>query len=372
MLSIDGTSRSENSFDAIRLIAAFAVLVGHQFALTGRAEPDVSGFTTLGGLAVTVFFVTSGYFVSGSWENDPRVTSFWWKRILRLFPALIAVVALSILVLGAFETNLPVSEYLRESATWTYWKNATLVLGIQYHLPGVFTENLSSAVNGSLWTLPVELLMYALVFGAGFVFRRMSRWVFPVMTVVFAIGWVIVHQSGKFPVRMTLPMYQTLDLGVFFFAGASIRAFRSHIRLSPFWVMAGAFLAFIVIGQGGIGTRIVLWVVLPPLVLLVGAQSSAFGRRISAFGDVSYGVYLWAFPVQQVVIRHWLPTVGFAVSIFLAAGLTFVLASLSWFLIEKQALKLKGKFWMREGPESPTSDQSLTPVVPANPTKGSG
>ena len=77
-------SDAPNNFDAIRIVAAFTVLYSHQFALTGRPEPSFFGLHSWGGLAVIVFFVVSGFLVTGSWYNDPSVLRFGARRVLRL------------------------------------------------------------------------------------------------------------------------------------------------------------------------------------------------------------------------------------------------------------------------------------------------
>lgn len=165
------TEGKDNNFNLIRIVAALAVLVTHSFALaigTGDAEPfrNTLGMT-MGAIAVDVFFITSGFLVTGSLFTRQSAIEFIWARSLRIFPALLVMLVLTVFVLGVYFTSLPVDSYLRNSMTHRYFLScATLVAGITYNLPGVFEGNpYKSAVNGSLWTMPYEIKMYLILLG---------------------------------------------------------------------------------------------------------------------------------------------------------------------------------------------------------------
>ena len=175
------TQGRDNNFNLIRIMAALAVLVTHSFALaigTGAAEPfrDSLGMT-MGTIAVDIFFVTSGFLVTGSLLTRHSALEFLWARTLRVFPALLVMLLLTVFGLGPLVTSWPLSAYLTDAGTYGYLlKCATLVSGVQYNLPGVFADNpFKSAVNGSLWSLPYEIRMYAIVVMVWLVFRRIQR-----------------------------------------------------------------------------------------------------------------------------------------------------------------------------------------------------
>lgn len=332
---MNSRGRSPNSFDAIRLLAAFAVLVSHHFALVGSREPRVSGFGTLGVFALTIFFVISGYFVASSWDRDPDALRYLRKRVLRILPALTIVVAVSIVIIGPAETNLPLGDYATRAATWTYWKNAILVLGIQFDLPGVFASSTVSMVNLPLWTLPVELVMYSVVAIVGIGLRRFSKWAYPILASIFAVAWWAIP-GDEFGASL-----QLLNLGVFFLVGATIYSFDLLKRLTPILLLVCGVVVVLGVAQGGPQTKLLLWVFFPLVVLGLGTIPSSVGTKIATIGDMSYGVYLWAFPIQQIVIAHLLGLVGFWLSMLLATMVTTSLGLASWHFVERPALRLK-------------------------------
>ena len=162
-------SGRDNNFNLIRFVAATLVLFSHSFALSigsSDAEPlRASIGMTWGDIAVDIFFITSGFLIANSFLTRSNVLVFLWSRALRIFPALIIAVLFCVFVIGIAFTSLEPKEYLAHDQTQRYLiKNIMLVGGIEYSLPGVFSENpFSHAVNGSLWTMPYEVKMYMLL-----------------------------------------------------------------------------------------------------------------------------------------------------------------------------------------------------------------
>jgi peptidoglycan/LPS O-acetylase OafA/YrhL len=152
-------SRS-NNFDFVRLLAAGIVLCGHQFAVCLRPEPLSFGLITLGTLGVLIFFSISGYLVAQSWDRDPHVLRFTIKRFLRIWPGLAVVTFVAAFIVGPAVTSLSLRDYFSSSITWDYFSQ--FYLNIEYALPGVFERNPISAVNSSLWTIPIEVSWYGI------------------------------------------------------------------------------------------------------------------------------------------------------------------------------------------------------------------
>jgi peptidoglycan/LPS O-acetylase OafA/YrhL len=137
-----GPDQRDNNFDFLRQFAAFCVIVGHSQSL-------VSTF------GVQIFFAVSGFLVTESWLRGPKIGSFLKKRTSRIFPGLMVCILLTALVMGPLLTRLPVGEYFDHPGTLLYLKN--IFLSPVYFLPGLFEGNTyPNAVNGSLWSLPVE------------------------------------------------------------------------------------------------------------------------------------------------------------------------------------------------------------------------
>lgn len=152
---------SPDNFAAIRLLAALVVVFGHSFPLTGSEGPGYLG-SPASTLAVKIFFVISGYMISESWLRDPHIGRYLRRRALRIFPALFVLCLFSVLVVGPALTSADLATYLSHHGTWNYLTN--IALYPNYSLPGVFEGNIyPSAVNGSLWTLPIEFSMYLLL-----------------------------------------------------------------------------------------------------------------------------------------------------------------------------------------------------------------
>jgi peptidoglycan/LPS O-acetylase OafA/YrhL len=157
-----------NSFDFARLWAALLVLYSHAFAIGGAPEPVIAGFCSLGSLGLLIFFSISGYLVSMSWLSDGSVVRFAIRRSLRIFPALTVVILLSTFVLGPIVATVPMRVYFHHPATYRYLANIGLY--VSYYLPGCFEHvPIANAVNGSLWSLPAEVLMYIILGGLGWV-----------------------------------------------------------------------------------------------------------------------------------------------------------------------------------------------------------
>ena len=178
-----------NNLTALRWFAAGLVLYGHSFVFLGLPEPLFLQWVPLGPVGVYTFFAISGYLVAQSWERDPHVLRFLARRILRIFPGLIVCTLLSVLVLGPWLTTLDAKTYWTNEHTRGYLTNIALYM--TYHLPGVFAQNrLPHAVNGSLWSLPVEFFMYALLALLGFVSSylassKLSSWLLGITTAGF-------------------------------------------------------------------------------------------------------------------------------------------------------------------------------------------
>jgi peptidoglycan/LPS O-acetylase OafA/YrhL len=169
MYLASASGNRDNNFNLIRILAAIAVLISHCFVLsTGdpEAEPLRSELgMTLGSIAVDIFFVTSGFLVTASILRSRSIVDFTCARVLRIFPGLFAMLLLTVFLMGTALTTLPWLEYISSPGVYAYaLKCGSLVTGVSYLLPGVFSENpYRGAVNGSLWTMPYEIRMYAIV-----------------------------------------------------------------------------------------------------------------------------------------------------------------------------------------------------------------
>lgn len=327
-------------FDILRIAAALGVILTHSFALLGRPEPalTIGGFPfTLGWVCVGVFFTISGYLVSASWDREPRLMPFVRKRFARVWPGLFVCVAVTAFVLGPLVSTEPAGKYLGDSRTWTYVGKTAGALYVSYELPGVFNFNpYPDAVNGSLWTLPVEVLAYGGVLVAGLLNGFRHKWVLAATAVaVFAAFHVVaVSHLADNVVVYGVGLYQALMLGSWFVSGALIFAFN--------WVpgnRAGATSALAVAAAIATGIPTLFIVASAVLCVWLGSRSFRWAASIRRAGDPSYGTYLYAFPVQQTLI--FLGVVrGSPWSLFAVAAVVSLLCGyLSWHLLERPSLR---------------------------------
>lgn len=351
MSTIDNKLNSrKNNFDAIRLFAAALVLFSHSYPLSGNTqEPFVVnwGIETGGGIGVSIFFVLSGFLVCRSLMYSKNILRYVGARSLRIFPGYIVVIALTVYLLGPLVSSYPASQYFSSNLVDLYLKNVFL-FPIYYFLPGVFESNTTAAVNGSLWTLPVEVAMY-LTLLAIFMVLKLNKFTLAITFVLFLSGFLVatnVYQlSGENQGAMLLDgvtTYYFLKLGMFFFLGAFIYAYREYIvvrngyaLLALIAVMAAPYIRILHLSY------IVFVLATSYLVLYVAFLDIDLSKYTKKIGDVSYGMYIYAFPVQQAVVHFHGGKVGVMRLALISLAITFIFSYLSWHLVEKRMLMLK-------------------------------
>lgn len=346
MLTVEPKSKPErgntapihraNNFDALRMAAALLVIWSHQYALMGLPTPLILA-NEPGAIGVVLFFAISGYLVSQSWVADPSVPRFAMRRALRIWPALVVVVLLSILVLGPLVTQLPLKDYFAHAATRQHLLN--LVLDIHPGLPGVFAGSPHpGSVNGPLWTIPLEVGCYAVlaVLGALGLMRRHWMPLAVLLGLAAALQW-----------RYKAPPYPewsfALQYGMIFTFGVVLATGR-RMWESRRW-SAGALLLVA-------GALLYLWgpsplngqgplLAIAGLAVVWGSACTAGVARAGRFGDFSYGLYIYGFPLQQATLWWAGSSLGFVSALALSVAAALFFAVLSWHLVEKPALRWK-------------------------------
>jgi peptidoglycan/LPS O-acetylase OafA/YrhL len=326
-----------NNLDAIRIVAAFLVVFGHSYALKGLPEHHFLSWLPLGPLGVYIFFTISGYLVIESWRRDPHAVRFFARRALRIFPALAVCTVLTVFVLGPLVTTRPLREYFASPFTYGYLEN--IALYIHFYLPGVFEHTpVPNAVNGSLWSLPVEFFMYIALAVVGLL--RGNRWAFAALAAVsvgLAVGWA--HTATEMIVVYATDLRQVVLCGTFFWMGALVREFRLERYFSLSTVVM-ACVAMVSLEPWTATLRAASWVLLPTVVLGFGLARSQPLLWLTRTGDYSYGVYIYAFPIQQTLV-FLNPRISVERLILLSTLITLVCAVISWHLVERPALRLK-------------------------------
>lgn len=326
----------------LRLLAAWLVLVSHAAVLRGFPSEDLLLRWTRGGVGAShpglaIFFVLSGYLVSASASRCAGAWDFASRRLRRIAPGWIACFVLVVAVLGPLLSSVPATAY------WTSGDLPRAILPMlagsaQWDLPGVFLDHPLRSANGSLWTIPYEVALYGLL-----------------GLVVFGIG------RGRSPHRMILA-------GAWFLLAAllcvpGLLPDDADVRLAGFRVVyllrfSALFLGGWALHSLALPRRTLGWLALAALCTWLLASGSAASPGLDAFclpvlvvwcaclpsgplariGDISYGYYLWGWPIQQTLL-HLHPAFSTAGLVLASSLATLAPATLSWLLVERRFLR---------------------------------
>jgi peptidoglycan/LPS O-acetylase OafA/YrhL len=337
----------QNNFDALRLIATVSVIFSHSFLIAEGTQNNewlilLTGNQSILGLTgVFVFFAISGFLVTQSFEQTANPLHFLSKRALRIFPGLFVATVVSAFVLGPLVTTLPLDAYLSRPEPYEYVIGNTLLDQTVHQLPDVsFVQNpVGREINGSLWTLRLEFTMYLMVLGLGLLHRLTLR----VAVLLIAFGVACLHFDMLDSLEKWGWFFQLLSdwgwLVGFFAAGIAL------YRLRFTWILDGrialAALTGLVLSVPlrefiplfpVFGCYLALWLALNPRLPVIPA---------ARFGDLSYGLYIYGWPVEEAVMwlsggrAAWWQV--FVIALPAAAAIAF----LSWHLVERPMLRLK-------------------------------
>jgi peptidoglycan/LPS O-acetylase OafA/YrhL len=331
----DGPRLHSNNFDLLRLLFATAVCLAHCYVLSGYTELRFIALIFSSTVAVKSFFVVSGFLIFMSYERSSSLSSYFEKRVRRIYPAYLTVVTMFATVL-VFASSKPASAYF--SAAWLKYVAANLVFlnFLQGTLPGVFEHNIVQAVNGALWTLKIEVMFYLTVPLIVTLIRRFS--VRPVLVIIYILSvlYVQILQSLEGPHQA---IYAELSRQLpgqlcYFVAGAF---FYYHLTL-----LERHSIVLVMASVAALACN--FWTPLPWLEpFALATIVSFFGLfnyfgNFSRYGDFSYGLYIVHFPVIQLLVRSgrfveepWL---------LVAAALicSLILAATLWHLVERRWL----------------------------------
>lgn len=328
-----------NNFNIIRVVAAGMVIYGHMSSIMGVPVFSIFG-QAVSTIGVKILFVISGYLIMKSLSNDSHFGRYIIRRSFRIFPGLIGVVLFSAFVIGPLFSGLSMKEYFSDSGTWLYFKN--VVLFPIYSLPGVFVNyTYPNAVNGSLWTLPIEFSLYIALPLIVIILQKLKM-VKPGIIVVIAICVFANIFKISHP-EISLLFYGTdwtnsFPLLPYFFVGCFF-ALESMKKLLNFQLSA-VFLALLIIFQlSNLKYELLLCFALPYSVLSFAlAEQPVFSHWFEKC-DFSYGIYLYGFVIQQAVY-HQLEKfhssfISLNVSFAICFICTFVCAVISYYVIER-------------------------------------
>lgn len=333
----------ENNINAMRFFAACMVIFGHAEMFIGvTGLPNFFG-TTSPGIAVDIFFVLSGYLITKSFFRDSNVLRYAIRRVMRIYPALIAATLFAI-VLGLFLTTEGRRVYLTSPITIDYLWNAL----IPYHsnsLPGVFATNPHPTdVNTSLWTLQYELQCYIATPFIYLILRKLPKGR-AVLWAVLALCFVLnVYDAANTNIAWNANYPR---LFFFYIAGALAFEYQAEHRIPIQIAFAGLVVVMLVGFNNPVAGVIAGSLIIPPIVISFAfAKNPVFGKVFSK-NDYSYGMYVYAFPIQQTVASLMGADFGYWPYLAICLVFTFIASFASWHLVEKPCQKLGKKITAR-------------------------
>ncbi|MBW3524439.1 acyltransferase [Chryseobacterium sp. NKUCC03_KSP] len=328
----------KNNYDFLRLFFASLVIIGHSFPLSGIASHDPiyfcsNGQINLGTLSVGAFFSISGFLMIGSLNRSKNILDYLWKRIIRLYPGLIAVLVITLILVVIINPNV-----IESRSFWTYFPNSILLYGNQYTIDGIFETNpYKKIVNGSLWTLCYEFTCY--IFLILLISFRKNIHLQEIIIFFTLITTLILYNTTNNFSIINLSSKELFRFSSYFFAGAFLYYHKSFLKkvnilvISIILIVISLFLVFFD------------WVfpLVTYVILSVGLKSTRFINHISdKIGDLSYGVYIYGFLIQQTLMYYFKLDV-FSL-IFISLALSFIFGFVSWKYVEKPALEFKNMF----------------------------
>lgn len=328
----------KNALNAWRLALATGVILWHSFPLTGRMPfPPLTQLLGLGW--VDGFFAISGYLIVSSWFRNPQVGQYFIARCLRILPGLWICLAVTAFIIAPIGVTLqggsagkllvscaPIEYVLKNSAVWMFKFD---IGGTPHDIP------VSGIWNGSLWTLGWEVLCYIAVVVFGITGLLSRRWFVP-LVLVLALSWSILLPpwGGIHAIAANAARF-----AVMFSAGALIYQCRNVIPARWSLVVVGAV---IVLASSAVVPNYRLVAALPMAYVIIISGSLIQNKIMSLSTVLSYGVYIYAFAIQQLLVICGLASMNAILFSLISVVVVLPIAALSWFVIEKPALSLKG------------------------------
>jgi peptidoglycan/LPS O-acetylase OafA/YrhL len=339
-MALDGSRR--NNFDLVRIVAVLHVLWVHCIA---HLQPPFTDLTLVVNFLIRSFegvpalFMVSGYLIGDTWLRDPTPARYARNRALRVYPGMWACFAGGLILLAAFDALAPL---LANQASLALWLTTQLA-GLPAYNPPELRGFGVGVLNGSLWTIPVEIQYYLL---APLLVRAPRRWLL-VMAAGSAVAFGALESARPLPPALRLLQITLLPHMVCFVLGLLVRLERD--RLAPliehrFVPWLAIYLA-VQVALASLGVFDDPWAEAVTRPLLAGLVFSGAYSFRNASGtilrghDISYGLYLWHMIVINALVE--LRLVGAWRWAGLAAVLSIVIAILSWLFVERPAMTLK-------------------------------
>ena len=337
--------RLNNNYDFLRIFAALCITLTHSYNLILKNEDELLMMITgnhfdFSFVGLSIFFSISGYLIAKSATTSSSFKNYIWKRFLRIQPMLVLVCVLSVFFIGPVFSTLNMNEYFKEKDSYTYFRNTMPLFGIQFTLPQVFTNNIAeNGVNGSLWTLIVEERLYLLL-GILFLFKSYNKKILLslilILNILYFFHFVFFNEN----------LIKYFNHGHVFFALIFLNAsalFLLDVDFSKYLKSGLIFtgiISLLVLSVFSTLEKSIHVILLPVIVNLI-AHLKGFTNKAGRYGDFTYGIYAFSFPVQQILIATKIIKDKPLNLFFLTLLIVIPIAILTWHLMEKKMLVLK-------------------------------
>ena len=345
--------RRRNALTLWRLFLAIGVVFWHSWPLTGREIQFEPAVRLLSDMFADGFFIISGFLITAAWLRRPYLKEYWASRFLRIFPGLWVCLAAIAFIAAPFAAKLTNSTVTLSSEFGYFLNNAVLNIAylsidgtpVDVPYPGVW--------NGSIWTLFFVLLCDLMVSVLGVLGLLKRRWTIPTLFVA-SVCWCAY-------VSYTPPGYSMAQMlarfAVVFLAGAMFYRFQHRIPAN--WWLVGLSAAIVVASSFTHNYRVIGALPLAYAIIVSGALV----KRSRLRNDLSYGVYIYAFPVQQLLATIGMSALNPVLFFGLSTAAVMPVAAGSWFLVEKRASNLKGRIFRKSA--KPVAPEARSDVVAA-------
>ncbi len=326
----------ENSLDIVRYYLAFAVFFAHFAELTGTA----CYYPTGSYMAVGGFFILSGFLISYSYIRSRSLKQYFIRRARRILPPYMAIV-LFCAICGVFISDLSIREYFSSSQFWQYLgANLTFLNFLHPTLPGVFEGQAYEAVNGSLWTMKVEVMLYVSLPLVAWLMSKYSKaWS---LVVIYVLSYLYKVLMGYLYAETGDTIYLIVQRQIggqllFFYSGVALLLYFDYFQQNVRWL-------FPIASVVAVASKFVNWFeCIEPLciaIVIIGfAYNCRWFVRMRRYDNISYDIYLFHFPVIQLVVYWKLPEQNILLALVVAIVMTISLSLLSWYFIERHVLQ---------------------------------
>ena len=300
-------------FDGIRLLAAWAVVYSHSYLIAGGPEAFdplsriLGEAFSFGGYAVKVFFIMSGFLLSTSLDASMDPLRFLTNRIFRIVPGFIFAIMISVLLIGPLLYKMDFMSIFASRDIWKamFWSVSDLGDYIGIGRPGSRYPDLAGTLNGSLWSIPYEVVSYLVLLALYMLLRKGLRVALAALAIIVVtiagshLGLTTVHWDASGAAALRLPIAFFEGTVPYFCGGIVCHAFHKRWGIqTPMLIAAIAILFFTALTKFHDAALAILG---PLVVVWLGTRRSILSHLTERVGDLSYGVYLFGWPVSLLV-----------------------------------------------------------------------